>query len=84
MLIRDLPPDLAVIDEPASTKIDSEDVVVSVHNIDGCMIGVRLRKRGIHGSEYTVTLRIPEDALQQTILAVIRAGRNYASRHRRY
>jgi hypothetical protein len=47
-------------------------VVVSVENKGDCMMGVRLRKSGKYGPQYTITLRIPEYAFQKTLLAIMR------------
>jgi len=72
MLICDFTPELPVTDAPPDTKVDMTDVVVSLENKDNGMLGVRLRKGGKYGQEYTVTLRIPEDAFQKTLLTIIR------------
>jgi len=72
MLIRDFNPDLPVIDAPAGTKVDLKDVVVSVQNKGDNMLGIRLRKGGKYGREYTVTLRLPADVLQKTLFTILR------------
>ena len=72
MLISQFTPELLVSDSPSGVKIDLHDVVVSVENKGDCMMGVRLRKSGKYGPQYTITLRIPEYAFQKTLLAIMR------------
>jgi hypothetical protein len=72
MLISQFTPELLVSDSPPGVKIDLHDVVVSVENKGDCMMGVRLRKSGKYGPQYTITLRIPEYAFQKTLLAIMR------------
>lgn len=72
MLIRQFTPELPVTDCPRGTTADLEDVVVSVQNQGHCWMGVRLRKPGKYGPEYTVTLRIPDYAFQKTLLGIIK------------
>jgi hypothetical protein len=72
MLISQFTPEIPVTDGPPGTKIDLQDVVVSVENKGNCLLGVRLRKSGKYGAQYTVTLRIPEYAFQKTLFAIMR------------
>lgn len=72
MQIRYFTPKLLVIEGPPDVKIDMEDTVLSVENKGDCWMGVRLRKFGQYGQEYTIALRIPPRAFQQTVFTIMR------------
>ena len=74
MLLKELHPAWppAVTDPPNTVKPDPRDVVASVENKGNGKLTVRLRKPGNYGQEYRVTLTLPENALQKTLLTIVR------------
>jgi hypothetical protein len=74
MLLKELHPAWppTVHDLPNAVKPDPRDVVASVENKSNGKLVVRLRKFGNRGQEYCVTLTVPENVLQKTLLTIIR------------
>ena len=76
MLIKELdptwPPIVGIDTIGAFAKADPADVVVSVGNGGSNNLIVNLRKENGYGKQYRVTLDIPENKLQQSLLSIIR------------
>jgi hypothetical protein len=62
----------AIFDERSHVKADLQDVVTSVQNKGDGTIEVMLRKPSTYGVEYAVTLNVPADVFQQTLLSIVR------------
>jgi len=74
MLIKDLPPSWPpAVSESRSLSVTSDlgDVVVSVQNKATDKLIVKLRKNNERGTEYAVTLTVPENTLQKTLFSII-------------
>jgi len=74
MLLKELHPAWPpAINQPQKTvKPDPRDIVASVENQGNGKLVVRLRKPGNHGQEYLVTLTVPENVVQKTLLSIVR------------
>lgn len=74
MLIKDLQPAWppAVSNIQNIVKSDPRDVVASVENKGNGKLGVNLYKPGGGAQKYHVTLTVPDNVLQKTILSIVR------------